>query len=105
MLWSATSPGTTACTTATQDTPPRKRGTAMESDAMFLAKLVGISFGGARGGPQTVSDHNPSPGAAVIKYGSLLTDVPFNANAALALLMVAAPPVVYAALLAQRGQS
>lgn len=67
--------------------PPQKPN--LEPDALFLAKLVGVSVGGA----------------AAIKYGSLLTDIPFDPNAALALFLVAAPPVVYALILTRRSVS
>lgn len=49
--------------------------------------------------------HIKYTGAIVIKYGSLLTNVPFEPNALLALSMVAAPPLVYAVILAVQSNS
>lgn len=86
---------------------PSPSNSTMDSDPIFLVKLVGASLGGAWCATLSSTSHQHPPadtGAAVIKYGSLLTDIPFDANAALALLMVAAPPVAYAALLARRSQ-
>jgi hypothetical protein len=48
-------------------------------DLEFLAKLVVVSFAGG----------------AVIKYGSLLSDVPFSANSSVALGLVLLPPIAY----------
>lgn len=57
-----------------------------ETDVKFLAKLAGVSFGGA----------------AAVKYGSLVFPVAFHPDAALALALVIGPPVIYAALLVLR---
>jgi len=54
-----------------------------ESDFMFVAKLTILSFSGG----------------AVIKYGSLLSPIPFSADATLAALLVAGPPLAYGAML------
>lgn len=54
-----------------------------ESDLMFVAKLTGLSFAGG----------------ALIKYGSLLSPIPFSADATLAILLVAGPPLAYGAML------
>ncbi|PNH12994.1 hypothetical protein TSOC_000074 [Tetrabaena socialis] len=53
------------------------------NDALFVAKLVAVSFAGA----------------VAVKYGSLLTDIPFQPNAPLAMFLVLGPPSAYAALL------
>jgi hypothetical protein len=52
-----------------------------ESDLAFLLRLAGVSF--ALG--------------AVIKYGSLLVDLPFTPNAAAGTALVFAPPIAWAA--------
>lgn len=57
------------------------------TDLAFVAKLAVISVGGA----------------AAIKYGSLLLDAPFDANWALALLLVFGPPAGYALFLLRTG--
>ena len=54
-----------------------------DSDLTFVAKLTILSFSGG----------------AVIKYGSLLSPIPFSADATLAALLVAGPPLAYGALL------
>ena len=43
-------------------------------------------------------------GAAVVKYGSLLTDAAFTPNPALALAMVFSPPIGFAAWMLSQGK-
>lgn len=61
-----------------------------DSDVLFVAKLAMVSFALGAG----------------IKYGSLLLDAPFEANPLLALIIVGAPPISFAAylLLGQRRE-
>ena len=40
----------------------------------------------------------------MVKYGSLLSPIPFSADPGLAALLVAGPPVAYGAMLLLRGQ-
>ncbi|GIL73606.1 hypothetical protein Vretifemale_3775 [Volvox reticuliferus] len=58
-------------------------GNDSSNDITFVGKIAAISFAGA----------------AVIKYGSLILDVPFQPNALLAMLLVLGPPTAYALLL------
>ncbi|GIL49510.1 hypothetical protein Vafri_5842 [Volvox africanus] len=58
-------------------------GNDSSNDITFIGKIAAISFAGA----------------AVIKYGSLILDVPFQPNALLAMLLVLGPPAAYALLL------
>lgn len=54
-----------------------------DSDSAFLLKLLGLCvFGGA-----------------AIKYGSLLLDLPFEPNSAIAVTAVVLPPAVYSLIL------
>ena len=54
-----------------------------DSDAAFVVKMVAASFAGG----------------ALIKYGSLAADLPFEASAPAALALVLGPPLVYSAYL------
>ncbi|GLC56891.1 hypothetical protein PLESTB_001160300 [Pleodorina starrii] len=65
------------------DNGPGAFGNDASSDLVFICKIAGISFAGA----------------AAIKYGSLVMDIPFQANAILAMSLVLGPPIAYAALL------
>ncbi|GLI64687.1 hypothetical protein VaNZ11_008041 [Volvox africanus] len=58
-------------------------GNDSSDDITFIGKVAGISFAGA----------------AAIKYGSLILDIPFQPNALLAMLLVLGPPAAYALLL------
>ncbi|KAG2433883.1 hypothetical protein HXX76_008236 [Chlamydomonas incerta] len=68
---------------ASGDRGPGSFGNDGNSDVVFVAKLAAVSFGGA----------------ALIKYGSLVLDVPFEPNGALAMTLVLGPPIAYAALM------
>ncbi|KAG2446485.1 hypothetical protein HYH02_008476 [Chlamydomonas schloesseri] len=68
---------------ANGDRGPGAFGNDGNSDVVFVAKLAAVSFGGA----------------ALIKYGSLVLDVPFEPNGLLAMTLVLGPPIAYAALM------
>ena len=53
----------------------------LPQDALFLGKLLLVAF----------------VGGAVVKYGSLLIDLPFQPNAAAACAIVLLPPAAWAA--------
>lgn len=59
---------------------------SQDSDALFLAKLVALSFGGG----------------ALIKYGSLVVPLAFYPSGYLAAAMVCLPPILYGVSLAVR---
>ena len=59
-----------------------------ESTAMFLAKLIGAAF--ALG--------------AVVKYGSLVVDIPFKPSLGLALCIVMTPPSMFAIWMLSQSQ-
>jgi hypothetical protein len=51
-----------------------------------------------------VMRHASSTGAALVKYGSLLTDALFHPNTAVAVGLVFGPPLLYAVYLLNRGR-
>lgn len=92
-------------------------GTPDDSDAAYVAKLAAASVAGEGtatwqgewwwwGWIQSNNhqpDHKPLPslsGAALIKYGSLAIDAPFNPTGGVALAMTLGPPIVVGAWMA-----
>lgn len=57
-----------------------------DSDLVFVAKLTAVSV----------------VGGAAVKYGSLLSPLAFSQNEVVALALVLAPPIIYAAMLLTR---
>ena len=101
----------------------------MPEDVVFLAKMVVVSFAGRAGsvggartpcsallqqcvqGVSLGGSAQPAAlfyawdaGGAVIKYGSLLSDIPFEPSPTLAVSLVLGTPVLYALYLLSRGE-
>jgi hypothetical protein len=93
------------------DVPSVSRIQGSDSDAYFLAKLAVLSFAGdsrihlqfffamLTSGQQAHHSWCCDAGAATVKYGSLLIDIPFEPNLPLALALIVTPCAVYSATL------
>ncbi|BDA40688.1 hypothetical protein COCOBI_01-3410 [Coccomyxa sp. Obi] len=68
--------------------PSSQSSMIKESDAAFLLKLLILSFSGS----------------AVIKYGSLLLDTPFQPSLPLAITIICAPCIAFAVLLSLKSK-
>ena len=110
----AASSSPAAPTTPRGDQARAGTGSALkESDAVYLLKLLFVSFGGARPARllrsrlllrvgnicSLLKCCERVAGAAAVKYGSLLLDAPFQPNLALALSIVASPVAAYSVFL------